>query len=189
MKWMLGVVLALGLTGCSWQDDVKVRGEGAVVEQQHPLGHEVTRVLAGVPANLYLVAGESHTLRVKGEANLLPYLVLTEQGEKLEIEVKDGYRLDPTRPLEITITLPTLHELALAGVGNGALRDFKGDDLVLSLAGTGDIVASGLMLDRLEGNIAGLGNLDLGQGSARVMALNIAGAGGVKGAGLASEEV
>lgn len=32
MKWMLGVVLALGLTGCSWQDDVKVRGEGAVVE-------------------------------------------------------------------------------------------------------------------------------------------------------------
>jgi hypothetical protein len=45
----------------------------------------------------------------------LPYLVLTEQGEKLEIEVKDGYRLDPTQPLEITITLPTLHELALAG--------------------------------------------------------------------------
>ena len=28
----------------------------------------------------------------------------------------------------------------------------------------GDIVASGLTLDRLEGNIAGLGNLDLGQG-------------------------
>ena len=28
MRWMLGVVLALGLTGCSWQDDVKVRGEG-----------------------------------------------------------------------------------------------------------------------------------------------------------------
>jgi hypothetical protein len=107
MKWMLGVVLALGLTGCSWQDDVKVRGEGAVVEQQHPLGREVTRVLAGVPANLYLVAGESHTLRVKGEANLLPYLVLTEKGEKLEIEVKDGYRLDPTQPLEITITLPS----------------------------------------------------------------------------------
>ena len=52
MGSMLGVVLALGLTGCSWQDDVKVRGEGAVVEQQHPLGREVTRVLAGVPANL-----------------------------------------------------------------------------------------------------------------------------------------
>ena len=25
MKWMMGAVLALGLGGCSWQDDVKVR--------------------------------------------------------------------------------------------------------------------------------------------------------------------
>ncbi|MNQ63722.1 hypothetical protein D3C85_781140 [compost metagenome] len=189
MKWMMGAVLALGLGGCSWQDDVKVSGAGALVEQQHPLGREVTRVLAGVPANIHLVAGEASSIHIRGQGNLLPYLELTEKGDKLEIEVKEGYRLAPTEPLEITITLPELHELALAGTGNGELRDFKGDELVLSVAGTGDIVASGLELNRLEGNIAGLGNLDLGQGSVRVVALNIAGAGGVKGAGLASEEV
>ena len=189
MNWMMGAVLALGLSGCSWQDDVKVSGAGALVEQQHPLGREVTRVLAGVPANIQLVAGEASGIHIRGQGNLLPYLELTEKGDKLEIEVKEGYRLAPTEPLEITITLPELHELALAGTGNGELRDFKGDELVLSVAGTGDIVASGLELNRLEGNIAGLGNLDLGQGSVRVVALNIAGAGGVKGAGLASEEV
>ncbi|WP_368170252.1 GIN domain-containing protein [Aeromonas sp. R4-3] len=189
MNWMMGAVLALGLSGCSWQDDVKVSGAGALVEQQHPLGREVTRVLAGVPANIHLVAGEARGIHIRGQGNLLPYLELTEQGDKLEIEVKEGYRLAPTEPLEITITLPELHELALAGTGNGELRDFKGDELVLSVAGTGDIVASGLELNRLEGNIAGLGNLDLGQGSVRVVELNIAGAGGVKGAGLASEEV
>ena len=189
MKWMMGAVLALGLGGCSWQDDVKVSGAGALVEQQHPLGREVTRVLAGVPANIQLVAGEARGIHIRGQENLLPYLELTEQDDKLEIEVKEGYRLAPSEPLEITITLPELHELALAGTGNGELRDFKGDELVLSVAGTGDIVASGLELNRLEGNIAGLGNLDLGQGSVRVVALNIAGAGGVKGAGLASEEV
>ena len=189
MKWMMGAVLALGLGGCSWQDDVKVSGAGALVEQQHPLGREVTRVLAGVPANIHLVAGAASGIHIRGQGNLLPYLELTEKGDKLEIEVKEGYRLAPTEPLEITITLPELHELALAGTGNGELRDFKGDELVLSVAGTGDIVASGLELNRLEGNIAGLGNLDLGQGSVRVVELNIAGAGGVKGAGLASEEV
>ncbi|MBV7471847.1 GIN domain-containing protein [Aeromonas sp. sif0611] len=189
MKWMMGAVLALGLGGCSWQDDVKVSGAGALVEQQHPLGREVTRVLAGVPANIQLVAGEARGIHIRGQKNLLPYLELTEQDDKLEIEVKEGYRLVPSEPLEITITLPELHELALAGIGNGELRDFKGDELVLSVAGTGDIVASGLVLNRLEGNIAGLGNLDLGQGSVRAMELNIAGAGGVKGAGLASEEV
>ncbi|MGE6126014.1 GIN domain-containing protein [Aeromonas rivipollensis] len=189
MNWMMGAVLALGLGGCSWQDDVKVSGAGALVEQQHSLGREVTRVLAGVPANIHLVAGEARGIHIRGQGNLLPYLELTEKEDKLEIEVKEGYRLAPTEPLEITITLPELHELALAGIGNGELRDFKGDELVLSVAGTGDIVASGLELNRLEGNIAGLGSLDLGEGSVRVVALNIAGAGGVKGAGLASEEV
>ena len=38
MKWMLGVVLALGLTGCSWQDDVKVRGEGPWWSSSIPWG-------------------------------------------------------------------------------------------------------------------------------------------------------
>ena len=189
MKWMMGAVLALGLGGCSWQDDVKVSGAGALVEQQHPLGREVTRVLAGVPANIQLVAGEARGIHIRVQENLLPYLELSEKDDKLEIEVKEGYRLAPSEPLEITITLPELHELALAGTGNGELHDFKGNELVLSVAGTGDIVASGLEMNRLEGNIAGLGNLDLGQVSVRVVELNSAGAGGVKGAGLASEEV
>ncbi|WP_425935069.1 head GIN domain-containing protein [Aeromonas rivipollensis] len=189
MNWMMGAVLALALSGCSWQDDVKVSGAGALVEQQHPLGREVTRVLAGVPANIHLVAGAASGIHIRGQGNLLPYLELTEKGDKLEIEVKEGYRLAPTEPLEITITLPELHELALAGTGNGELRDFKGDELVLSVAGTGDIVASGLELNRLEGNIAGLGSLDLGEGSAREVELNIAGAGGVSGAQFKGEKV
>lgn len=189
MNWMMGAVLALGLSGCSWQDDVKVSGAGALVEQQHPLGREVTRVLAGVPANIHLVAGAASGIHIRGQGNLLPYLELTEKGDKLEIEVKEGYRLAPTEPLEITITLPELHELALAGTGNGELRDFKGDELVLSVAGLGDIVASQLALDRLEGNIAGAGSLDLGEGSAREVELNIAGAGGVSGAQFKGEEV
>ena len=189
MRWMMGAVLALGLGGCSWQDDVKVSGAGALVEQQHPLGREVTRVLAGVPANIHLVAGEERSILIRGQGNLLPYLELTEQEDKLEIEVKEGYRLDPPEPIDITITLPELHELALAGLARGDLSGFSGDELVLSVAGLGDIVASQLALDRLEGNIAGAGSLDLGEGSAREVELNIAGAGGVSGAQFRGEEV
>ena len=159
MKWMMGAVLALGLGGCSWQDDVKVSGAGALVEQQHPLGREVTRVLAGVPANIHLVAGAASGIHIRGQGNLLPYLELTEKGDKLEIEVKEGYRLEPPEPIDITITLPKVEELALAGLARGDLSGFSGDELVLSVAGLGDIVASQLALDRLEGNIAGAGSI------------------------------
>ncbi|NEX89269.1 DUF2807 domain-containing protein [Aeromonas rivipollensis] len=189
MKWMLGVMLALGLGGCSKLDYTKVSGDGAVIEQRHPLGQQVTRVLAGVPANIHLVAGAASGIHIRGQGNLLPYLELTEKGDKLEIEVKEGYRLEPPEPIEITITLPELHELALAGLARGDLSGFSGDELVLSVAGLGDIVASQLALDRLEGNIAGAGSLDLGEGSAREVELNIAGAGGVSGAQFKGEEV
>ena len=160
MKWMLGVMLALGLGGCSKLDNTKVSGDGAVIEQRHPLGREVTRVLAGVPANIHLVAGAASGIHIRGQGNLLPYLELTEKGDKLEIEVKEGYRLDPPEPIDITITLPKVEELALAGLARGDLSGFSGDELVLSVAGVGDIVADGLELDRLEGNIAGAGSLD-----------------------------
>ena len=167
MKWLLGVMLALGLGGCSKLDYTKVSGDGAVIEQRHPLGQQVTRVLAGVPANIHLVAGDASGIHIRGQGNLLPYLELTEKGDKLEIEVKEGYRLEPPEPIDITITLPKVEELALAGLARGDLSGFSGDELVLSVAGLGDIVASQLALDRLEGNIAGAGSLDLGEGSAR----------------------
>ena len=188
MKWMLGVMLALGLGGCSKLDYTKVSGDGAVIEQRHPLGQQVTRVLAGVPANIHLVAGAASGIHIRGQGNLLPYLELTEKGDKLEIEVKEGYRLEPPEPIDITITLPKVEELALAGLARGDLSGFSGDELVLSVAGLGDIVASQLALDRLEGNIAGAGSLDLGEGSVRAMELNIAGSGGVLGARLLSQE-
>ena len=189
MKWMMVVMLVAGLSGCNWLDETRISGAGAVIERQQPLGERVTRVLAGVPATLYLVAGEPRGILIKGQENLLPYLVLTESGDKLEIEVKEGYRLDPTEPLELTITLPVLNELALAGTGNGDLSGFKGDSLVLSVAGTGDIVASQLELKRLEGNIAGTGSLELGSGSAQAIELNIAGSGDVLGSEMRGKEV
>ncbi|MBL0566506.1 head GIN domain-containing protein [Aeromonas veronii] len=189
MKWMMVVMLMAGLSGCHWLDQTRVTGTGAVVERQQVLGDGVTRVLAGGPATLHLVAGEPRGILIKGQENLRPYLVLTESGDKLEIEVKEGYRLDPTEPLELTITLPVLNELALAGTGNGDLSGFKGDSLVLSVAGTGDIVASQLELKRLEGNIAGTGSLELGSGSAQAIELNIAGSGDVLGSEMRGNEV
>lgn len=189
MKWMMVVMLMAGLSGCHWLDQTRVTGTGAVVERQQVLGDGVTRVLAGVPATLHLVAGEPRGILIKGQENLLPYLVLTESGSKLEIEVKDGYRLRPTEPLEITITLPELSEMALAGTGNGDLHGFKGEALELSVAGTGGIVASQLEVQRLKGNIAGAGSLDLGSGSAASIELNIAGAGDVLGSEMRGNEV
>lgn len=189
MKWMLGLVLALGLVGCSKLDETLVQGNGPLIEQHRPLGESVTRIQASVPANIHLVMGEARGVLIRGQENLLPYLDLAEKSDSLVLKVKDGYRFEQFEPIEITITLPKVEELALAGLARGDLSGFSGDELVLSVAGLGDIVASQLALDRLEGNIAGAGSLDLGTGSAKEVELNLAGAGGVSGAEFKGEQV
>ncbi|MGL5333388.1 MAG: DUF2807 domain-containing protein, partial [Aeromonas veronii] len=90
MRWMIGVLVALVMGGCNVFADTEIKGEGVPVERQQALGERVTRVLAGTPATLHLVAGEQRGILIKGQANLLPYLELTERGSKLEIEVKEG---------------------------------------------------------------------------------------------------
>lgn len=190
MKQMMGVmVLAVGLAGCSWQDDEIIRGQGATVIAQLPLGDRVDRILAVVPADVRLVPGVERGIRLQGEENLLPYLTFNESGRKLEIEVKEGYRLDPGERLEVTITLPALRELALAGSSQGEVGAFEGDALTLSLAGSGGIRTDRLEVRRLEGNIAGSGDLALGQGHVDSLTLNIAGSGGIAAGALRAREV
>ena len=115
-------LLALDWTGCSWQDDVKVRGPGGAAASP---GAEVTRVLAGVPASLQLVA-ERATPSGSGEANLLPYLVLTEKGEKLEIEVRRVTGSPPPSRWRSPSPCRRCTSWRLAGVGNGSCARLGG---------------------------------------------------------------
>ena len=80
MKWMMVVMLVAGLSGCNWLDETRISGAGAVIERQQPLGERVTRVLAGVPATLYLVAGEPRGILIKGQENLPPDIGAYEGG-------------------------------------------------------------------------------------------------------------
>ena len=109
MKWILGVMLALGLGGCNQLDDTLVRGS----EQHHGLGQQVTRVEAAVPASIHLKAGEQRGIVIRGQEDLLPYLVLTERDDTLEMKVRDGYRFELSEPIDIDITLPRVEALAL----------------------------------------------------------------------------
>lgn len=189
MKQIVAMVLALGLAGCSWQDDEVVHGQGAPVITQRPLGDKVDRILAMVPADITLVPGAQRGIRVEGQENLLPYLTFSESGRKLEIEVKEGYQLSPGERIRVTITLPVLRELALAGGSQGEIGAFEGDELTLSLAGSGGIRTDRLEMKRLEGNIAGSGDLALGQGHADSLTFNIAGSGGIAAGDLLAREV
>lgn len=180
-------LLALGLGGCQWGEMGHLEGNGRALDQRMALA-PVSRVTAAFPGLLRVAPGSESALKLSGDENLLPYLEVKQEGEALEIRVKRGTKIEPNTPLELTLTLPTLREVALAGVTQGELGAFEGDRLELSLAGAGDMKTGALHYRELVGNLAGAGSLRLGQGEVERVEYNLAGVGEVSGAGLQARE-
>ncbi|ENY73922.1 hypothetical protein G114_00720 [Aeromonas diversa CDC 2478-85] len=156
-----------------------LEGNGRALDQRMALA-PVSRVTAAFPGLLRVAPGSESALKLSGDENLLPYLEVKQEGEALEIRVKRGTKIEPNTPLELTLTLPTLREVALAGVTQGELGAFEGERLELSLAGAGDMKTGALHYRELVGNLAGVGEVSGAGLQAREAEVNIAGAGDVR---------
>jgi hypothetical protein len=143
----------------------------------------------------------SVTIELGAEAG---YVLSAEDGEALDaVEIKTtGNRLivkqrgkkggwfwnDHDRPaVDLTVTLPAVEAIDLAGAGRLVGAGFEGAELEVSLAGAGECELTELRLDRLEIDLAGAARCET-QGTARIQEISIAGAGSYEGFDLESEE-
>lgn len=95
---------------------------------------------------------------------------------------------DNDRPaVDLTVTLPAVEAIELAGAGRLVGAGFDGAELEVSLAGAGECELTELRLDRLEIDLAGAARCET-EGTARVQEISIAGAGSYEGFDLESEE-
>ena len=95
---------------------------------------------------------------------------------------------DDDRPaVDLTVTLPAVEAIDLAGAGRLVGAGFAGSELEVSLAGAGECELTELRLDRLEIDLAGAARCET-EGSARIQDISIAGAGSYEGFELESEE-
>lgn len=143
----------------------------------------------------------SVTIELGAEAG---YVLSAEDGEALDaVEIKTtGNRLivkqrgkkggwfwnDHDRPaVDLTVTLPAVEAIDLAGAGRLVGTGFEGAELEVSLAGAGECELTELRLDHLEIDLAGAARCET-QGTARIQEISIVGAGSYEGFDLESEE-
>ena len=148
-------------------------GSGVRTEQNRAVG-EFDGVLLAVPARVNVTVGESTSLTIAGDDNLVPDIRSEVDGSQLQLEIDGNIR--PRVPLEVTITCPNLSELVILGSGDVTLSGCRGDGLTLGILGSGSVAATG-DTDRLAASIRGSGDLRLAALSAREADLEIAGSG------------
>ena len=107
--------------------------------------------------------GNSQSIKLEGEENLLPYVETEVKDGMLTVKVKNGYTLNANKPINVFVTMTTITALAQSGSGNIiGTGDFsnKGNTSV-ALSGSGSIKVSFTSIVSLSLRISGSGSIDL----------------------------
>ena len=134
-----------------------------------------------------LIAGDEGHITIKGESNLLQYIVTDVKRGQLIIKTKNGKQLTPSRNKTITIKVPfeDIDAVSLSGSG-----DLWNEDIIRStnfeavLSGSGDIILN-IQAQNAIGKISGSGDLTI-KGSTENLKAGVTGSGDFHGFDLKS---
>jgi hypothetical protein len=183
------LLIAILLSGCGLQ---MVSGSGKLATENRPVGAYSRITLAGI-GDVQVTQGDTTSLRIEAEDNLMQYFDTSVQGDTLTIGIKPEYagiNLLPTRPVKFFVTTPNVAALTLAGSGNITAGPVESTDFAVSLLGSGNISTDRLAATgSVDASLKGSGNITFGAVTTKTFTSTIAGSGNVKLSSLAADSV
>ncbi len=98
--------------------------------------------LRGV-GNLSIQQGDSESLTVEAEEDVLPKIRTKVKNNRLIIGPKRNTTIDTTKPIIYELTVKDLSALEVSGPGDVEAEDISTDELAVKINGTGDVEVSG----------------------------------------------
>ncbi|WP_109798125.1 MULTISPECIES: head GIN domain-containing protein [Novosphingobium] len=182
-------VAALGLTATLAACDsgsVSFNGEkGVPLDKLDQSGPAPTAIALLGPDNVRVVRGDSLAISVEGEgADRLRFAL----GKGQLGIAREGWKIgQEARPATITVTLPMLKDLVLAGSGEIIADELRGEEAKIVIAGTGLVEARAIDAGKLGVDVVGSGTLRAA-GKARTLDMTVAGSGDAEMDGLNVDE-
>jgi len=142
------------------------------------------------PGEIMIRQGNTESLTIEAEDNLLPQLVTDVRNGTLHFENKEsnwGSRVDPTRPVLVTITVVKLDEVHFPTAGKLQIEGLQTDSLIVSVSGAGEVTITDLDAQNLNIRLSGAGNISAG-GQGDNLQLHISGMGNYQGSELKSQD-
>jgi len=179
---MLLIVASLALSACSVGSREVLREERDVKSFD-----EISFTSIG---ELEISQGETTSLTVIAEENVLDRIRTSVSGERLHIDMRTGFPwvwgVVPTKPIRFELTVTGLQQLDLAGAGTVDILDIETERLSIALSGAGKVRIVDLDANSLKVTHSGLGSFEA---SGRVVdqSVTMAGAGDYNAEDLESE--
>jgi len=187
---ILSMFLIVANIACA-QWGKKVKGNGEVVTIERITG-DYDAVAIGGWFDVEIVSGQEGSVSLRGEENLLEYIITEVKDGKLVVKVEKGVNLQPSswKSGGISVSIPVEEINSLSMSGSGDLQGktvLKASDFKTRMSGSGDMEIE-VEAENLEVTVSGSGDMDL-EGSTNNLRVQISGSGDVHAYELSANNV
>jgi hypothetical protein len=163
-------------------------GSGKIVTETREV-QDILAVSVNYPAEVLIQQGKVESVKIEAEDNLLPQLSTAMENGTLVIRNKEidwNKRVNPTKPVRITILVKDLRDLDFSSAGSVRIEKLATDELSVRISGTGSLTLEQLKTRKLDCRLSGAGSINA-TGVADELKLVISGVGSFAGAELFSQ--
>ncbi|MGB7875102.1 MAG: head GIN domain-containing protein, partial [Anaerolineales bacterium] len=175
-----------------WDFDPEIGGAVAgsgVVKTETRRVSDFDSIVLEYPGEITVRQGESESVKIEAEDNLLAQLSTEVRNGTLYLENTERNwrdRVNPTEPVLVTITVVELNRVQFPTAGKMLIEELKTDSLSVSVSGAGDVTLKDLDAGSLDFSLSGAGNINV-DGIAESLQLSISGFGNFNGGDLQSQ--
>lgn len=165
-----------------------VKGNGNISTSERDVS-SFTNIRCAGSYEVELTQGESSSVKIETDENILPYIETTVNGDELQIHTKENVNIRSSDKIKVYITTRKLESFRLSGSGNiRTTNKFTGGDhLNLDISGSGNMHFD-VNTPTINSDISGSGDIYL-SGETKDSKIEIAGSGNYHADDLKSENV
>jgi hypothetical protein len=173
--YFLFVIAFLAFTSCRFMGK-RIRGNGIIKTVERPVS-SFKEVEANGDIKLIVIQGDLKPVKIEGDENILSYIEVIQEGDRVIIQTKEGVNLRPSGDLIVYVTAPSYKSIEVSGSSDiiGQNKITSNEDLSLQASGAGDIKME-VDAPSIIAGISGSGSVSL-KGQAKDLSLNLTGAG------------
>jgi hypothetical protein len=176
--FLIALSLAFVFGSCRHYFGKRVKGNGNIRSEDRSVGSFKNVDVSG-ETNVYVTQGQEgqHSVRIEGDENLLQYVEVIQEGEKVIIRNKRGYNLQPSDNIKVYVTSPVYSNIDVSGAGDiiGQNKIVNPEELGFHLSGAGDIKME-VDAPALKVDISGAGSIHI-SGQTKDLEVEMSGAG------------
>ncbi len=176
----VGLNSCVGLNGTCFNQRT-VRGSGKLASEKRPV-ENINSVKLATVGTLHIEIGETESLEIEADENLLEYIETDVYRGELTIDTRN-VSMRTRRSINYYLVVKELESIKTSSSGNIEAPDLKGDRVTLAVSSSGNIDLGDVEAQRVKIRISSSGDITMGEVNAKSIEVGISSSGNVRIAG------